>query len=290
MSWRNILKATEVVWDFGMGPIGQYIPPRFSRQLGLSYELKRDEDDNVVLELKQGTIKINPNKVFQLVRNKLKEKGMDIFSKRKGKYLFFEQDANGQIKREYDAKGNEKYLPTPLLEELTAKAFKRVVMHEAGHSAHHVAEDKKFFGENPGDSLDMHHLEYAAFISEYPESIYDAYKDMLTHINLNIAVDNETWRQYQGKGSSIFPVTTYKDTERLALIRSRISYVEKWAKTKGDREKLLRMEVSWAKGKNRFVKKNFPQNLKQALARYGTHPEINTEEYRNFIKRLFGGK
>ena len=48
MSWHDILKVSEVVWDFDMKAVGMYVPPALSRQMGMFYGLNKDEDGNMI--------------------------------------------------------------------------------------------------------------------------------------------------------------------------------------------------------------------------------------------------
>ena len=75
----------------------------------------------------------------------------------------------------------------------------------------------------------------------------------------------------------------FKDTAD--IIRKLILYVNRWAKNSKDKEKLTRIELAHRKlmdkrGWGATQKDVFPQDLNQALSRYG-------KNFHKFIRRLF---
>ena len=160
----------------------------------------------------------------------------------------------------------------PTDEELI-EYIKRIIMHEAGHAGHDKADPE--FEDRP-----IEQAEYIAYMAMFPESTYLALKNYLKHPKTKKEPKNKTLDilGFSSEGRE------FKETAD--IIRKLIYlYVDKWAKNSKDKEKLTRIELAHRKLKDKqgwgVTKKDvFPQNLNQALARYG-------KNFHKFIRRLF---
>ena len=160
----------------------------------------------------------------------------------------------------------------PTDEELI-EYIKRIIMHEAGHAGHDKADPE--FENRP-----MEQAEYIAYMSMFPESTYLALKNYLKHPKTMKEPKNRALHAlgFSSEGRE------FKETAD--IIRKLIYlYVDKWAKNSKDKEKLTRIELAHRKlmdnkGWGATQKDAFPQDLNQALARYG-------KNFHKFIRRLF---
>ena len=150
--------------------------------------------------------------------------------------------------------------------------IKRIIMHEAGHAGHDKADPE--FDDRP-----MEQAEYIAYMSMFPESTYLALKNYLKHPKTMKEPKNRALHAlgFSSEGRE------FKDTAD--IIRKLILYVNRWAKNSKDKERLTRIELAHRKlmdnkGWGATQKDVFPQDLNQALARYG-------KNFHKFIRRLF---
>lgn len=163
------------------------------------------------------------------------------------------------------AKGRGKRRGKPLTEEEMAQAFMRVAMHEAGHAAHHQADPESY--NNP-KMIDDYGMEMIAYLTEFPESVYIAYKQSLMHPAALMA-GTEALARY---GVIVYGDTA-EDNNKL------IEWVDEHAKKSADKEKLIRLELSKRKSTHKRMKKYLPPNLYRAVLKYG-------EENRKFLETL----
>tara|TARA_R100000152_G_C6681550_1_gene115278 strand:- start:47 stop:730 length:684 start_codon:yes stop_codon:yes gene_type:complete len=157
----------------------------------------------------------------------------------------------------------------PTDEELV-EYVKRIIMHESGHAGHDKADPE--FDDRP-----IEQAEYVAYMAMFPESTYLALKNYLKH--------PETLKKPKNIGLFMFGAEGREFKETADTIRKLILYVNKWAKNSKDKEKLTRIELAHRKlmdkkGWGATQKDAFPQDLSQALARYG-------KNFHKFIRRLF---
>ena len=118
---------------------------------------------------------------------------------------------------------------------------------------------------------------------EFPESVVRAYEAYLTHINSITDIDVDKWREYEQpwRGKPLFPNIRREWNPLAQLVSSRLSYVSRRTSNPEDKEKLLRMELAWAKSKwAKHNKTNFPSNLQQAIRTYGNKDK-------EFLTRIF---
>lgn len=164
-----------------------------------------------------------------------------------------------------DAKGRGRRKGTPLTEEEMAQAFMRVAMHEAGHAAHHQADPKSY--NNP-KMIDDYGMEMIAYLTQFPESVYVAYKQSLKH-----PASLMEGAEALARLGLIIYTDTANDNKKL------IDWVDKHAKKSADKEKLIRLELSKRKSTHKRMKKYLPPNLYRAILKYG-------KENRKFLETL----
>ena len=152
------------------------------------------------------------------------------------------------------------YLKGKLNREPTEKEIeeyiKRVIMHESTHAAHRSADDDFYSHSNP-------QREYLAYMGMFPENPYIALKEFLQHPD-SMDLDNfDKLSWVLGFGSEI------KYKEAPAKILRVLNYVDRWAKTGKQKNKLTKLELAARKQLQQWNKMKFPQNANQMLARYG---------------------
>lgn len=164
-----------------------------------------------------------------------------------------------------NAQGRGKRKGKPLTEEEMAQAFMRVAMHEAGHAAHHQADPEVFDNRN---KISEYGEEMIAYLTEFPESVYIAYKQSLFHSAALMAGTEALARA----GLVIYEGTA-KDNSNL------IEWVDDRAKKPADKEKLIRLELVTRKKAPKAWRKHLPPNLYRALLKYG-------KEHKPFLETL----
>ena len=150
--------------------------------------------------------------------------------------------------------------------------IKRIIMHEAGHAGHDKADPE--FDDRP-----IEQTEYIAYMAMFPESTYLALKNYLKH--------PKTMKEPKNRALHALGLSSEgrEFKESADIIRKLILYVNRWAKNSKDKEKLTRIELAHRKlmdkkGWGATQQDAFPQDLSQALARYG-------KNFHKFIRRLF---
>ena len=162
-----------------------------------------------------------------------------------------------------------KYLNDKLGRKPTEKELmeyvKRVIMHESTHAAHDAADEEFYWHSNPKK-------EYVAYMGMFPENPYVALKEFLEHPD-TIEQDFNKLAYMLGLSQEL----THK--EMPAKIARLINYVNRWAKTNRQKNKLTRLELLARKELKDWNKDKFPQSAKQMLARYG-------QKHKKFIYSL----
>ena len=267
MDWSTILKADkpiDVEWDEELASVGQWLYPV------LGGGLTMQSDSSWEYNSPSGTIKISPKKLFTYVKILVNQKGESMDD-------LFEKDESGEFKLESGKDGKMVKVPTKKLENYLAQAFDKVARHEAGHGSHYLT-DPKMRGRSAEEK------EYIAHILEFPNSVVRAYEEYLTHKASVTDIDRDKWREYDRPfgGRPLWPNIERKLNPLAELVASRLNYVSRWTNNPEDKEKLLRMELAWAKSKwGKLHKTNFPSNLKEAIRRYG-------DKHKTFLNRIFG--
>lgn len=161
------------------------------------------------------------------------------------------------------------FVKTKLGREPTEKELmeyvKRVIMHESTHAAHDAADEEFYWHPNQKK-------EYVAYMGMFPENPYVALKEFLEHPD-TIEQDFNKFAYMLGLSQEL----THK--EMPAKIARLINYVNRWAKTHRQKNKLTRLELLARKELKDWNKDKFPQSAKQMLARYG-------QKHRKFIYSL----
>ena len=158
------------------------------------------------------------------------------------------------------------YLREKLDREPTEKELqeyiKRVIMHEGTHAGHDVADDE--FMLHPDEQK-----EYLAYMGMFPKYPYLALKEFLEH--------PDSIKQGQSLLALIGLDVEYKEAP--AKIARILQYVNRFAKTSRQKNKLVRLELAKRKDLKDWNKDKFPQSAKQMLARYG-------QKHKKFIYSL----
>jgi len=140
--------------------------------------------------------------------------------------------------------------------------IKRVIMHEGTHAAHDAADDD--FHGRPNEQK-----EYLAYIGMFPNNPYLALKEFLEHPD-SIK-----------PGNSLLSVlgldVEYKEAP--AKIARMLYYVDRFAKTSRQKNKLLKLELAARKNLKDWNRMKFPQSASQMIGRYG-------QRHRKFIYSL----
>ena len=150
--------------------------------------------------------------------------------------------------------------------------IKRTIMHESTHAGHRLA-DPEFFAR-PDEQK-----EYLAYTGMFPEHPYLALKEFLLH---PATLENYNELSFLlGFGHDL----SYKEGPE--KIRRLLTYVNRWAKTDKQKNKLTKLELAARKELHDWHKDKFPQNANQMLSRYG-------KQHKRFIYSLYqkppGGK
>ena len=152
------------------------------------------------------------------------------------------------------------YLKKKLGREPTDKELqeyvKRVIMHESTHAAHDAADDD-FFGRTNEQK------EYLAYMGMFPKNPYVALKEFLQHPDTMDMDDFDHLSMLLGFGTEI------KHKEAPAKILRVLNYVDRFAKTNRQKNKLLKLELAKRKELKAWDKMKFPQSTSQMLGRYG---------------------
>ena len=130
--------------------------------------------------------------------------------------------------------------------------IKRVIMHEGTHAAHDAADDD--FWIEP-----YHQKEYLAYMGMFPQNPYIALQQFLEH--------PDSIKEGQSLLALIGLDVEYKEAP--AKIARILQYVDRFAKTSRQKNKLVRLELAKRKDLKDWNRMNFPQSASQMLARYG---------------------
>ncbi len=163
------------------------------------------------------------------------------------------------------------FVKTKLGREPTEKELmeyvKRVIMHESTHAAHDAADEEFYWHPNQKK-------EYVAYMGMFPENPYVALKEFLEHPD---TVENADEMNMLALLLGIPQEIKHKEAP--AKIVRLLNYVNRWAKTNRQKNKLTRLELLARKELKDWNKDKFPQSAKQMLARYG-------QKHRKFIYSL----